>query len=441
MKKITKLLIIALILYSTLLQTIYGQTEYKLDSIQNFNWNETVMALQMTIRQHYTYDDEGASPTNHLHMLKTNGIWVNNQQTNTTHNNLGLPLVSTVQTWDTIEWKDYFKSLFTYTAFNAFETITNQSWDIITNSWKNSIKDDFLYNDSQLETKHITYMSDNNQDIWIPNYEFETLYDEENRTLGYIQRNYDNTLMQMVNDTQIVNTIINGVLTERLQQEWDIFTNQWLNSSNSELVYNNDLLIQTNDFTWDVDTWEPARQLNYTYNGNGQIETSTTLYYFDPIFQNYSRYLITYTNNHVTEFLFQSWDIGMDDWRNTQKWNDVYDANDNLIESYRYNWDISNTVWKENTKALYFYSEVIPFNLNNNSKELLSTKIFPNPASEVINIKSLSSIKTIEMVDMSGKLLLSTNQSKIKIDGFQKGLYLLNIETDKGKITKRIVIK
>ncbi|WP_445737362.1 T9SS type A sorting domain-containing protein [Mariniflexile sp.] len=442
MKKITKTFTVALIFCWTVLQTIGAQTEYKLDSIQNFNWDESAMALLMTIREHYTYANEGANYTNYLHIKKTNGIWVNNQQTDIDLNNLGFPSVSTNQTWDsnTNDWLNVARGFYTYNGFNAPESVVNQLWDNSSMIWWYVFKDEFLYNDAQRQTKQISYLSQNYQDIWIPNNEFEIFYDVDGRTLAYINRNYDTGLMQMVNDEQTVNTIIGGVFTELLQQEWDTATDTWINTFKREYVYNNDLLEQINDFSWEEGAWQPARQVNYTYNGNGQIETSTTLYYFDPSFQNYSRVQYTYTNNRIAQWLFQSWDIGLDDWRNTQKWNDVYDANDNLIESTRDNWD-TTIGWKEYKKTLNFYSEVIPFSLSVASNELLDTKIYPNPASEVITVKTLYPVKTIKMYDMLGKLILTTTKSTIRVDAFQNGLYLLKIETDKGQITKKIMIE
>tara|TARA_R110002167_G_scaffold68911_1_gene194519 strand:- start:4414 stop:5682 length:1269 start_codon:yes stop_codon:yes gene_type:complete len=422
MKKITKTFTIALIFCLTILQTTDAQTEYKLDSIQNFEWDESAMALLMTIRQHYTYDNEGTIYTNYLHMQKTNGIWVNNQQTNTTLNNLGFPSVSTYQTWDpnTNDWINSLRNLNTYNGFNAPETSVDQLWDNNSMIWLYLMKIEYLYNDAQRQTKQIFYLSQNNQDIWIPNDEFETVYDEDGRTLAYIQRNYDPGLMQMVNNTQQVNSFLNGVLTERLFQEWDTSTNQWVNSFKTVYDYDNGLNIQINDFSWEDDTWQPVRQVNYTFDGSGQIETSTTLYYSDPSFQNYSRVFYTRSNNQITQRIFQSWDIVLDDWRNTGKWNDVYDANDNLIEGYRFIWD-TTIGWKEYRKELNFYSEVIPFSLSLASNELLGTKIYPNPASEIITVKTISPVKTIEMYDTLGKLLLTTNKSTIKFDAFQNG--------------------
>ena len=224
----------------------------------------------------------------------------------------------------------------------------------------------------------------------------------------------------MVNNTQQVNSFLNGVLTERLFQEWDTSTNQWVNSFKTVYDYDNGLNIQINDFSWEDDTWQPVRQVNYTFDGSGQIETSTTLYYSDPSFQNYSRVFYTRSNNQITQRIFQSWDIVLDDWRNTGKWNDVYDANDNLIEGYRFIWD-TTIGWKEYRKELNFYSEVIPFSLSVASNELLGTKIYPNPASEIITVKTISPVKTIEMYDTLGKLLLTTNKSTIKFDAFQNG--------------------
>ena len=67
--------------------------------------------------------------------------------------------------------------------------------------------------------------------------------------------------------------------------------------------------------------------------------------------------------------------------------------------------------------------------------------IYPNPTSEVINIKSQESISLIQLFDAIGKIVLTTKESsKIKVNHLQSGLYFLKITSEKGKLTKRVII-
>ena len=67
--------------------------------------------------------------------------------------------------------------------------------------------------------------------------------------------------------------------------------------------------------------------------------------------------------------------------------------------------------------------------------------IYPNPASGVININSQIEIDTVELYDLIGKKVLTSNQIEISIKHLKTGIYLLKITTNKGQLVKRIVIK
>ena len=68
--------------------------------------------------------------------------------------------------------------------------------------------------------------------------------------------------------------------------------------------------------------------------------------------------------------------------------------------------------------------------------------VYPNPTSEYINIESTIAIENIKLFDLLGKVLISTNKVlKIDVKGLTVGAYFLQIESKKGKITKKIIIE
>ena len=74
-----------------------------------------------------------------------------------------------------------------------------------------------------------------------------------------------------------------------------------------------------------------------------------------------------------------------------------------------------------------------------------STSIYPNPASEVVNIKSDYTINTIKVYNYSGQVisneLVDTKFYQFNTSQFTPGLYMFQIETNEGTITKRIIIE
>ncbi|WP_452226631.1 T9SS type A sorting domain-containing protein [Lacinutrix cladophorae] len=82
--------------------------------------------------------------------------------------------------------------------------------------------------------------------------------------------------------------------------------------------------------------------------------------------------------------------------------------------------------------------------LSTNISSLENTiHVYPNPADTVITISNINntSISSIELFNMLGKKVLKTKSETIDVSSFQIGIYLLKIETEKGQVTKRIVIQ
>ncbi len=69
--------------------------------------------------------------------------------------------------------------------------------------------------------------------------------------------------------------------------------------------------------------------------------------------------------------------------------------------------------------------------------------IYPNPASEFLNIRTDDKIKSVKIYDTAGNLVKTENDhlSIINIASLPKGNYMVTIETDKGSETKKIIKK
>jgi hypothetical protein len=64
--------------------------------------------------------------------------------------------------------------------------------------------------------------------------------------------------------------------------------------------------------------------------------------------------------------------------------------------------------------------------------------IYPNPAVSTIFVSG-SDVKALELYTLSGQFLLRSNEQKLNVNVFPKGIYMVKIETDKGIFTKRII--
>jgi len=58
--------------------------------------------------------------------------------------------------------------------------------------------------------------------------------------------------------------------------------------------------------------------------------------------------------------------------------------------------------------------------------------VFPNPANNFLNIKTINKIYNIEIIDLYDRILLRNNKSLIDTSCLTSGMYIIRIKTDKG---------
>ena len=85
---------------------------------------------------------------------------------------------------------------------------------------------------------------------------------------------------------------------------------------------------------------------------------------------------------------------------------------------------------------------VISLGINNLSNCGIS--IMPNPVSDVLQIKGDKQIQTISLIDNSGRIIntysVNGTDYKINLSAMKAGVYFINIDSDSGLITKKIII-
>ena len=67
--------------------------------------------------------------------------------------------------------------------------------------------------------------------------------------------------------------------------------------------------------------------------------------------------------------------------------------------------------------------------------------VYPNPAADVLNVKSTSKIESIEIVDLSGMIVANGTENTVSVAHLAAGMYVINLTTEAGMITKTFVKK
>lgn len=81
---------------------------------------------------------------------------------------------------------------------------------------------------------------------------------------------------------------------------------------------------------------------------------------------------------------------------------------------------------------------------NVNELALQAMKLFPNPAQGVVTLESALA-GSVRVLDIAGRTVLSraveAGENRLAIDQLQRGVYLVQLSTDKGTQTERLVVR
>lgn len=70
----------------------------------------------------------------------------------------------------------------------------------------------------------------------------------------------------------------------------------------------------------------------------------------------------------------------------------------------------------------------------------ITLDVYPNPVSNVVSLKTTQRIDKVEFIDCLGQRVFCTNQAEnIDVSNLDKGLYLLNIQTEGTTITRKFI--
>ncbi|MBN2893068.1 MAG: T9SS type A sorting domain-containing protein [Bacteroidales bacterium] len=127
--------------------------------------------------------------------------------------------------------------------------------------------------------------------------------------------------------------------------------------------------------------------------------------------------------------------IGYDDATNEYA---IYDTWDTQIHWYTYQGMSSSYAW-----GIYDFNKFeisVPVNILENDE---SIKTYPNPTTGIFRIDNSNSLEItkIEVFDISGKYIFSTNSTQIDISNLEDGIYLIKIITNNNVLTKKITKK
>ena len=171
---------------------------------------------------------------------------------------------------------------------------------------------------------------------------------------------------------------------------------------------------------------------------------------------------ITFADYTIVEFTPNIYAVAMDIWENNAPLTDirVYGESGDLIETIQVNVPVNIQVFfgmiadepisrieiqgEQDSGELignfYFGATCEALSVNDNILSQLS--VYPNPTNDIVTVKMPSNIEVVSMklFDVLGNLVLkNANTSRLDVSNLSSGLYLLDITTTAGSVSKKIV--
>ncbi|MCL1934218.1 MAG: T9SS type A sorting domain-containing protein [Candidatus Azobacteroides sp.] len=436
-------------------KTNFGQDWWEPDTVYVFfNDSET----ERGVRNIFEYNSQGLLAVS-IRQIPENNSWVNSSSciyTYDLNNNL---LTELDRSWRDNSWVNSYLytytydpdnnllteleeseginrylSSYTYDSNNNALTFSRQIW--YNNSWMYILRDTSTYDsDNNLLTELREFMING---VLKNDYLYIYTYDSDNNVLNELRQNWEDD--SWVNSDQTARTYDsnNNVLNE-LHQGWE--NDSWVNSDQTARIYDSDNNV-LNELrqNWENDSWVNSGQIARTYDSDNNLLVELQQNWRNNSWENSIRYLMTYDENG-NGTLAECW------W-----WvNDSWQPSSNIIFSYPTLWLYYNNmqsvfVGSGCDRMTASYVKVSDFSTGVEplaTPESNAISVYPNPTTGELRIKNYESgIKDIQIFDLIGNKLplrMETGRDAVDISHLPPGMYFVQIITDKGVVTKKIV--
>ncbi|MCB0442817.1 MAG: T9SS type A sorting domain-containing protein, partial [Flavobacterium sp.] len=103
-----------------------------------------------------------------------------------------------------------------------------------------------------------------------------------------------------------------------------------------------------------------------------------------------------------------------------------------------------------NASSAWLPNIIIPITIENSleliENNFLDVVVYPNPSTGIISINWKDNLETfINVIDLQGRIILTKkindSTTEINLNSFSEGIYLVSIQNEKTKVTKKIVLE
>ncbi len=372
-----------------------------------------------------------------------------------TYNANGFPSIILSEILLDSVWINDFVEVYVYDDHNNLLRVSAQNFEL--SFWANDWVRTCTYDDNDNMVESLMQIWKNGG--WVNSSETIYEYDANNHLTNKLTKKWDNDWVNYVKAVLTYNA--NGNLMTEESYNWDKDTNNWKNGVRLTYAYDDDNNMQTflNE-SWYNEVWNSLMKFVYVYDTHNNVSVEFTQYLMEDVWIDVKKNVYTYDNNNnlIGDYLYYS--SGENEWKSGKKIDYTYDENNNAILGE--SWIVSNDNWVEfddtpemfynhmrSSQGYYGYKIVVSYSKVNRLgiKEVDNTlsnsvSVFPNPATGKITITTDQHV-VIEQValfnQLGQQLLRQAKMNNIDLSAFRPGNYFLQIKTNKGIVTKKVI--
>jgi len=354
--------------------------------------------------------------------------------------------------YDIKDWQDSVQFFYKYNKANQVLNVFQQSWQfdgISSYSWVNIDNCITGYNDLGQESKfnyqYWSYDTNDWGDIW----QHDFTYDSNGNNTLIVESYWDG--MEWIPGMNFIYKYdsLNHVTLNPIQV-WDYNINDWSDAFQylydyDKLGNNISMLLQT----WNPDegAWDNCVLQTINYNSSNKID-NYLFQFWDPSLLDWNDFERAYykydSTGNNTSIIGEDYDPYSDTW--TTSWENTYDYNskNKQVSSASLYWDSGFGNWFSGSKTKNL--RINKFKFTDVKQPVAnSLEVYPNPASEFVNLRNSSDITSVQMFDISGRVVMlrsfnGLNSVQLGVSNLKSGAYILYIKDAQGNsFTKRII--
>jgi hypothetical protein len=249
---------------SSLLTNTYDGSSYLTKSLSQI-WDVPSLSWENGSQTNYTNNPDGTANQSTYQMWDGVSAWNDFMRSTYTYNSSKKVLTTVGEVWFLSNWMNSSKTINTYDGSGYLTNTLNQSWDMISSTYKNSSQTDYTNNPDGTVGLWITKTWDG-VSAWINSVRLTNTY-----LSGKVQTSvYDQyTAGNWVPKTKLSYTYDgSGFLINILSQLWDAGSSTWKNNTRDNITNNpNGTPYQDISQKWDgVSVWNNTDRLTYGYS-------------------------------------------------------------------------------------------------------------------------------------------------------------------------------